>query len=79
MKSSIKVIKQKRDDGNGEAAPDNKQPVDIASRKTVTTIKGWIAELQERKRSQRHSLPFLTILILIAFAVALAQGTDGRV
>ena len=74
MKSSIKVIKQKRDHGNSEAATDNKQPADITSRKTANTIKGWIAELQERKRSQRHSLPFLTILILIAFAVTLAQA-----
>ena len=74
MKSSIKVIKQKRDHGNSEAATDNKQPADITSRKTANTIKSWIAELQERKRSQRHSLPLLTILILIAFAVTLAQA-----
>ncbi len=52
---------------------ESKHPVEPSTNQLVHTIKGWIAESQERKRTQRHSFTALTtlcVLILTAFAFA---------
>ena len=77
----IRIVKRKRsvkETTSASAKPD--QP---NTSKIVNTVKSWIAEAQERKRSQRRSLTALGVLILIAFAVAMAQSpapkTDAQV
>lgn len=75
--NAIKIIKRKgtRDakETTVEGAESTK-PVAPGTNHLVHTIKGWIAESQERKRSQRRSLTALGLLILTAFAMAMAQS-----
>ncbi len=63
MKSSIKIVKRKRaehaDDMNSS---EGEKSVEQSTREMVSTVKSWIAELHERKRTQRHSLSELVSL-----------------
>ena len=68
MKSSIKIVKRKQtekhkqdEDSNELKTAETEKSVDQTSREMASTIKGWIAELQQRKRSQGHSLPRFTV------------------
>jgi hypothetical protein len=72
MKSSIRVVKHNNKAAN-EATPENKEQAEFNTRKVASTVKAWIAELHERKRTHSHSLPAVTGLILIAVTVALAH------
>jgi hypothetical protein len=63
MQSSIKVIKRKQ----GEEANDLKtsageKSVEQNTREMVSTVKSWIAELQQRKRAQAHSFSPLPVM-----------------
>lgn len=53
MKSIVKIIKQRRDD-QLKRLP---QPVEIMDRQNqremVNIVKGWVAELEQRKRAKR--------------------------
>ena len=69
---AIKVIKQKQ--SANEAVTEDKKTVEPSSRKIANTVKSWIAESQERRRNQRHSLAALGVVMLMAFAVAMAQS-----
>jgi hypothetical protein len=71
---SIRIIKQKRAEDVSETPIETKRPADPSTREIVNTIKSWISESQQRKRGQRRSLSALIVLILFAFAVALAQS-----
>ena len=64
MKSSIKIIKRSQDEEHKEEedskelkAPQGEKSVEQTTREVASTIKGWIAELQQRKRAQDHSFP----------------------
>lgn len=68
----IRIVKRNahRDANTNET----RKPDEPSTSKIVNTVKSWIAESQERKRSQRRSLTALGVVILIAFAVAMAQS-----
>ena len=68
----IRIVKRKLSEKVEHT--ENQKPDEPSTSKIVHTVKNWIAESQERKRSQRRSLPALGVLILIAFAVAMAQS-----
>ena len=71
---AIKIIKQKQSEEASETTTESKKPLEPSTRKIVNTVKNWIAESQQRKRTQRRSLTALRLLILIASAVAMAQS-----
>ena len=73
MKSSIRVIKHKDGRSVNPETPENQKAAEPNDRKIASTVKSWIAELQQRKRSHSHSFTVLTVLILMMFAVALGQ------
>ena len=63
MRSSIRVIKRKQ----GEEAIDltisvSEKSVEQNTREMVSTIKGWVADLDERKRAQVHSFAPLPVM-----------------
>ena len=70
----IRIIKRKRSEQANQSTTEDQKPSEPSTGKIVHTIKSWIAESQERKRSQRRSLTALGVLILLAFAVAMAQS-----
>ena len=62
MKSSIKIIKRKRDEGSNDLKTSTaEESVERSTREMVTTVKSWIVELQQRKRTQSHSLPDFSV------------------
>jgi hypothetical protein len=71
---SIRVIKQKQTETTNETAVESKKPVEPSTGKLVHTVKSWIAESEQRRRDLPRSLPVLGLLILLAFAVAMAQS-----
>jgi len=57
MKSSIKIIKPKHlEDLNNSRTAETEKSVEQSTREMVSTVKSWIAELQDRKRAERQSL-----------------------
>ena len=53
---SIKIIKRKQDEVSNELKrSQSERSAEGSTREIATTIKSWIAELQERKRAQQHS------------------------
>lgn len=70
----IRIVKRKRSADRDANTTETQKPDEPSTSKIVNTVKSWIAESQERKRSQRRSLTALGIVILIAFAVAMAQS-----
>jgi hypothetical protein len=61
MKSSIRIIKRHRNDDSSDLkTPEGEKSVERCTRDMANTVKSWIAELQERKRTQRYSFPHLT-------------------
>ena len=71
---AIKIIKQNQTKDSNETPIESKKPAEPTTNGVVHTIKGWIAETRERKRSQRHSFTALGLFILMAFAIAVAQS-----
>lgn len=63
MKSSIKIIKRKRDENSNDLKTSEveKKSVERSTREMVSTVKTWIAEIQQRKRAQSQSLSHLTV------------------
>lgn len=73
---AIRIIKRAQiRDAAQAAADESKKPVEPPARTIADTVKGWIAEAEQRKRSQRHSLAALGLLVLIAFTVAMGHQT----
>ena len=61
MKSSIKIIKRKRDGkAKDSETAESEKPVERGTREMVSTVKSWIAELQQRKSGQTRSFSPLT-------------------
>jgi hypothetical protein len=57
MKPTIKIIKRKQDnDSITLPTAKHEQSVEQSTRAMVSTVKSWIAELQQRKRAEVHSL-----------------------
>ena len=62
MNSSIKVIKRKQAEDSAASKPlDNESTVEQRKREMVSTVKSWIAEFQERKRAENHSILSLSL------------------
>lgn len=58
MKAAIKIIKRKQDnESNDLAGPSGGQSAERSTREMVSTVKSWIVELQQRKRTEPHSFP----------------------
>lgn len=58
MNSLIKVIKRKQDeDSDGSKASEGAKSVERSTREMVSTVKSWIAELQQRKRAHGSWFP----------------------
>jgi hypothetical protein len=70
----IKIIKRKQSEDDNQTPTESQKSDEPSTSKIVNTIKGWIAESQQRKRNHRPSLTTLGFLILLAFAVAMAQS-----
>ena len=66
MKSSIKIIKRKDADSIDLKTPavekSGKESVEQSTREMVSTVKSWIAELQQRKRGQVHGFSGLPVI-----------------
>ena len=71
---ATKIIKQNQTKDSNETQLESKKPVEPTTNGLAHTIKGWIAETRERKRSERRSLTALGVLMLMAFAIAVAQS-----
>lgn len=64
MKSSIRIIKHKRDDGSNDLkTSQGEKSVERSTLGIASTVKSWIAELHERKRAQVHSFSNLTEIV----------------
>lgn len=70
---SIRIIKQKQIEHVTETAVE-KTSVQSSTRKIANTVKSWIAESEQRRRDLPRSLSALGLLILITFAVGMAQS-----
>ncbi len=56
MKSTVKIVKRKQgEDESDLKIPEPQKSVELATREVVSTVKGWISELKQRKRGQSHS------------------------
>ena len=56
MKSTVKIVKRKQgEDENDLKTAQPEKSVERTTRDVVSTVKGWISELKQRKRSQSHS------------------------
>ena len=53
---AIKIIKPNQTKATNETPVETKKPVEPTTNRLAHTIKGWIAESRERKRTQRFSL-----------------------
>ena len=66
MKSSIKIIKRKDADSIDLKTPEVKkageESIEQSTREMVSTVKSWIAELQQRKRGQVHGFSHLPVI-----------------
>ena len=67
MKASIKIIKRKKDaDSIDLKTPEVEKvvgkTVEQSTREMVTTVKSWIAELQQRKRAQDHGVSHVPVI-----------------
>ena len=57
MKSSIKIIKRKRNDNSNESRNGKtEKTAEKSTREMVSTVKTWVHELQEKRRAQGHTL-----------------------
>ncbi|HKS08636.1 MAG TPA: hypothetical protein VJS13_03755 [Pyrinomonadaceae bacterium] len=76
---TIRIIKRAQmRDATELAADESKKPVEPTPRSLADTVKSWIAETEQRKRTQRHSLAALGFLVLIAFTVGMGQTTQQQ-
>jgi hypothetical protein len=76
---AIRIIKRAQIKDLSDTAVE-KKPDEVdgpSARNLANTVKSWIAEAEQRKRSQRHSLAALGLLVLIAFTVGLGQTTQN--
>ena len=63
MKSSIKIIKRKQSEESKELNTSKpEKSVELSTREMVSTVKSWIAELQQRKRDQASSFSQLPVI-----------------
>jgi hypothetical protein len=62
MKPSIKIIKRKQDEDSNELKiSESEKSVEQSRREMASTVKSWIAELQQRKRAQGHLISLRTL------------------
>ena len=63
MKSPIKIIKRKlKEDSSELKTPESMRPAEPNTREMVSTVKSWIAELQQRKNAQSRSFSQLPVI-----------------
>jgi hypothetical protein len=66
MKSSIKIIKRARlEESSGMKTFEAEKSVEQKTRELVSTVKSWVTELQERKRTQVHSFSNLPVICIV--------------
>lgn len=70
---SIRIIKRVQLEEANEPTVEIKKPVEPTPRNIADTVKSWIVEAEQRKRTQRHSLAALGFVVLIACTVAMGQ------
>lgn len=70
---TIRIIKRAPLRDANDAITENKKTVEPSARSVANTVKSWIAESEQRRRAQRHSLSVLGLVVVIAFAVAKGQ------
>lgn len=73
---SIRIIKRVQLQEASEANVETKKPAEPSTRSLADTVKSWIVEAEQRKRTQRHSLAALGLLVLIACTVGMGQSTQ---
>lgn len=74
---TIRIIKRAQiREATETAADESKKPVEPTTRSLADTVKSWIAETEQRKRTQRHSFAALGLLVLIAFTAGMGQSTQ---
>ncbi|MCM3900877.1 MAG: hypothetical protein ND866_04160 [Pyrinomonadaceae bacterium] len=67
MKSSIKIIKAKQDEDSLDLkTPEVEKSVEESRREMVSTVKGWIADLHQRKLAQSQSFSRQTVFGALA-------------
>ena len=70
MKSTVKIVKRKQgEDENDLKTAQHQKSVERATREVVSTVKGWISELKQRKSGQSHSFAPLP-------AIGINQASD---
>ena len=63
MKASVKIIKRKQSEESNELNTSKpEKSVELSTREMVSTVKSWIAELQQRKRDQASSFSQLPVI-----------------
>jgi hypothetical protein len=72
---SIRIIKRAQASDGDKATVEDKKLVEHASRSVAETVKSWIAETEQRKRAQRHSLATLGLVVLMAVTAGFGQAT----
>ena len=72
---SIRIIKRTQIKNAPDTAGE-KKTVEVSARNLANTVKGWIAEAEQRKRGQRHSLAAPGLFVLIAFTIGMGQSTQ---
>jgi hypothetical protein len=62
MRPSIKIIRRKRDEATDLTPVESEKSVEQSTREMVSTVKSWVAELQQRKRAQALVFPGLPVI-----------------
>jgi hypothetical protein len=66
MKSSIKIIKRTQlEESKCSKTFEAEKSVEQKTRELVSTVKSWITEFQERKRTQAHSFSNLPVIGIV--------------
>ena len=74
---AIRIIKRVQLQEASEPTVETRKPAEPSTRSLADTVKSWIAEAEQRKRTQRHSLAALG-LVLIVFTVGFGQVTQQQ-
>jgi len=63
MSTSIKIIKRKPNDNPNESGTGKtEKTVERSTREMVSTVKSWIEELQQKRRSEPHSFQAIRLV-----------------
>ena len=61
MNSRVRIVKRERNESLNDFQANQREKTDQQTvREIVTTVKSWVAELQQRKRARRDAFSALT-------------------